>query len=80
MSTQKLSNHGEIITAFGRKFACCLEREPSGRYRAICHDFPGTVAFGATLDEARAHMRGELNFWLDAAYPPEAVGYSTDLT
>jgi predicted RNase H-like HicB family nuclease len=71
MNTRKPSSHEETIIAFGREFTCRFEREAGGSYRAICRDFPDTVAFGATLDEARAHVRGELNFWLDAAYPPE---------
>jgi predicted RNase H-like HicB family nuclease len=78
MKTPKPSIHEETITSFSRKFACHFERVAGGSYRATCLDFQDTVAFGATLDEARARMREELNFWLDAAYPPEAHAYPGD--
>jgi hypothetical protein len=79
MKTRKPYLHEEIITILGRMFACCFEREVGGSYRVICREFADTVAFGETLDAARKHMRAELNFWLDAAYPPEPSSYLSDM-
>jgi predicted RNase H-like HicB family nuclease len=74
MSTKKPLAHEETIVAFGRKFVCRFEHQAGRGYTATCPNYPDTVATGATLDEVRKHMRDELGFWLDAAYPPEPQG------
>jgi predicted RNase H-like HicB family nuclease len=53
------------IAAAGRDYRCHIRRDGDG-YRVTCPAVPPAIAFGATLEEARANAREELEGWIDA--------------
>ena len=66
MNTKTQHEHEEIIETVGRKFACLFRRDAAGGYFVTCPKLPPMMAYGETLDEARANAAEEIADWLDA--------------
>jgi len=67
MNTKVIHEHEEIITAAGRDYRCLFRREVDSGYRVTCAELPPVLAFGETLDEARANAREEIEAWIETA-------------
>jgi len=63
MQKQKSTKRHEIQIAAGTKYACHLEREAEGGYTVTCPALPAVVAYGDTLEEARANAREAIEAW-----------------
>jgi predicted RNase H-like HicB family nuclease len=57
--------HKENIVVAGRDYRCLFRREVDSGYRVTCTALPPMLAFGETLDEARANAREEIEAWID---------------
>jgi predicted RNase H-like HicB family nuclease len=67
MNTRSYHQHEETITAAGREYRCLFRREVDSGYRVTCDDLPPVLAFGETLDEARAEACEEIEAWVETA-------------
>jgi predicted RNase H-like HicB family nuclease len=67
MNTKTIHEHEEIVTAAGHSYRCLFRREVDSGYRVTCADLPPVLAFGETLDEARANTREEIEAWVETA-------------
>jgi predicted RNase H-like HicB family nuclease len=65
MNTRTHHQHEEDIAVAGRDYRCLFRREVDSGYRVICAALPPMLAFGETLDEARANAREEIEAWID---------------
>ncbi len=65
MNTRTHHQHKEDIAVAGRAYRCLFRREVDSGYRVTCTDLPPMLAFGETLDEARANAREEIEAWID---------------
>ena len=59
--------HEKTLTAAGREYRCLFRREFDSSYRATCVDLPPMIAFGETLEEARAAAQEEIEAWVETA-------------
>ena len=59
MNPRTHHQHEENIAVAGRDYPCLFRREVDSGYRVTCADLPPVLAFGETLDEARANAREE---------------------
>ena len=64
MNPRPHHQHEEILTAAGREYQCLFRREVDSGYRVTCAELPPVLAFGETLDEARANAREEIEEWV----------------
>ena len=64
--------HEEDIAVAGREYRCLFRREVDSGYRVTCAALPPVLAFGETLEEARAAAQEEIEAWV------ETVEASTD--
>ena len=67
MNPRTQHQHEEILTAAGREYQCLFRREVDSGYRVTCAELPPLLAFGETLDEARANAREEIEAWVVTA-------------
>ena len=67
MNPRTHHQHEEILTAAGREYRCLFRREVDSGYRVTCAELPPVLAFGETLDEARANAREEIEAWVETA-------------
>jgi predicted RNase H-like HicB family nuclease len=67
MNTRNHHQHEETLTAAGREYRCLFRREVDSGYRVTCAELPPVLAFGETLDEARANAREEIEAWVETA-------------
>ena len=67
MNPRTHHQHEEILTAAGREYQCLFRREVDSGYRVTCAKLPPVLAFGETLDEARANAREEIEAWIETA-------------
>ncbi len=67
MNIKTIHEHEEVITAAGREYRCLFRREVDSGYRVTCADLPPVLAFGETLEEARANAREEIEAWVETA-------------
>jgi predicted RNase H-like HicB family nuclease len=65
MNTRTQHQHEEDIAVAGRDYRCLFRREVDSGYRVTCTALPPMLAFGETLDEARANAREEIEAWID---------------
>ena len=65
MNTGTHHPHEEDIAVAGRVYRCLFRREVHSGYRVTCAALPPMLAFGETLDEARASAREEIEAWID---------------
>jgi predicted RNase H-like HicB family nuclease len=59
--------HEEDVAVAGRKYRCLFRREVDSSYRVTCAELPPVLAFGETLEEARAEAREEIEAWVETA-------------
>ncbi len=67
MNPKTHHQHEETLTAAGREYQCLFRREVDSGYRVTCAELPPLLAFGETLDEARANAREEIEAWVEMA-------------
>ena len=67
MNPQTHHQHEEIIVTAGREYQCLFRREVDSGYRVTCAALPPVLAFGETLDEARAAAQEEIEAWVETA-------------
>ena len=67
MNPRPHHQHEENIAVAGREYRCLFRREVDSGYRVTCADLPPVLAFGETLDEARANAREEIEAWVETA-------------
>ena len=67
MNPRTQHQHEEIITGAGKSYSCLFRREVDSGYRVTCAELPPLLAFGETLDEARANAREEIEAWVETA-------------
>ena len=67
MNTKTQHHHEENIAVAGRDYRCLFHREVDSGYRVTCVALPPVLAFGETLDEARANAREEIEAWVETA-------------
>ena len=67
MNQKTHHQHEEDITVAGRAYRCLFRREVDSGYRVTCADPPPVLAFGETLEEARANAREEIEAWVETA-------------
>ena len=67
MNTKTIHEHEENVTVAGREYQCLFRREVDSGYRVTCTELPPLLAFGETLDEARANVREEIEVWVEVA-------------
>jgi predicted RNase H-like HicB family nuclease len=67
MNPRTQHQHGEILTVAGREYRCLFRREVDSGYRVTCVDVPPLLAFGETLEEARANAHEEIEVWIEVA-------------
>jgi predicted RNase H-like HicB family nuclease len=60
MNTKGCRAHEEFITAAGERHRCLFHRDRRGGYCVTCSELPAMIAFGGTLNEARACARAEI--------------------
>ena len=65
MNTKAHHQHEEDIIMAGRDYRCLFRREIDGGYRVTCAALPPVLAFGDTLDDARANVREEIEAWAE---------------
>jgi predicted RNase H-like HicB family nuclease len=65
MNMRTHHQHEEDIAVAGRNYRCLFRREVDSVYRVTCADLPPMLAFGETLDEARANACEEIEAWID---------------
>lgn len=59
--------HEEVIVAAGHGYQCLFRREVDSGYRVTCAELPPVLAFGETLDKARANAHEEIEAWVETA-------------
>ena len=67
MNPRSHHQHEASLTAAGREYQCLFRREVDSGYRVTCAELPPVLAFGDTLDEARANAREEIEAWIETA-------------
>jgi predicted RNase H-like HicB family nuclease len=67
MNQKNHRQHEETLTAAGHEYQCLFRREIDSGYRVTCAELPPMLAFGETLDEARANAREEIEAWVETA-------------
>jgi predicted RNase H-like HicB family nuclease len=67
MNPKPIHEHEKIITAAGQEYRCRFRREVDSGYRVTCAELPPVLAFGETLDEARANACEEIEAWVETA-------------
>ena len=65
MNPKTQHQHEETLTAASREYRCLFRREVDSGYRVTCAELPPVLAFGETLDEARANAREEIEAWVE---------------
>ena len=65
MNPRPQHQHEETITVTGREYRCLFRREVDSDYRVTCAALPPVLAFGETLDEARANACEEIEAWIE---------------
>lgn len=66
MATKAPKEHEEILAADGRNFTCLFRPDAAGGYLVTCEEMPPMIAYGETLEDARAEAEQELTGWIDA--------------
>ena len=67
MTLRTHHQHEEILAAAGREYRCLFRREVDSGYRVTCAELPPVLAFGETLEEARAATQEEIEAWIETA-------------
>jgi predicted RNase H-like HicB family nuclease len=67
MNPRTHHQHEEILAAADREYRCLFRREFDSSYRVTCAALPPVLAFGETLEEARAAAQEEIEVWVETA-------------
>ena len=65
MNAKNQHEYEECIAAAGELGHCLFRRETTGGYRVTAPGLPAMIAFGDTLDEARAGAHAEIADLID---------------
>jgi len=67
MNPRPHHQHEDDLIVAGREYRCLFRREVDNGYRVTCAVLPPVLAFGDTLEEARANARDEIEAWIETA-------------
>ncbi len=65
MKRKPSHDHEEFVAAADTEHLCLFRRDAGSGYQVTCPGLPPMIAFGDTIDEARANAREEIEGWIE---------------